>query len=463
MRRRDDRWIVMLVAVVAMSAAARAVSLIEAVKKGDKTAVVALLQQRADVNARDIDGTAALHWAAQRDDRELAALLIRAGADVGAVNRYGVTPLSLACVNGSAPMIELLLKAGANADAALPEGETALLTAARTGDSESVRVLLAHGATVNARETWRGQNALMWAAAEGHLAASEVLVAHGADVNATSIKGYTALMLAARAGHRDVVSFLLDSGARVNDTQAEGASAMIIAIHNAHYELAASLLDRGADPNGSTAGYSPLHLAVQTRNLDLDALPGPVPTGTLDSLDLIKALLAKGADVNARMTKPFLGLEAPVYLPLAGATPFLLAAKAADVPLMRVLLASGADPRAATAARATPLMAAAGVGYAQGKSPGSEGAALEAVKLTLELGGDVNAADAAGFTALHGAAIRGANSLVSFLVAQGARLDPTNKNRQTPLMLAEDGGVGNVSTVKKQPQTAALLRELMSK
>lgn len=463
MRRLGAWWMLPLLAVISLAAADREVPLVEAVKKADTPAVRALLQERADVNLPEVDGTTALHWAAHKDDVETAAVLLRAGADVQAANRYGVTPLALACINGSAAMLETLLQAGADPNAARPEGETALLTAARTGNAAAVGVLLAHGADVHAKESWRGQDALMWAAAEGHVGAARVLLEHGARMNARSDAGYTPLLFAARAGHVETVQLLLaaGAGADVNETQEQGVGALIMAIHNAHFELATLLLEKGADPNLDASGYTPLHLALQVRNLDLDALPGPVPTGTLDSLGLIKTLLARSADPNARMTKRFVDLPAPVHLSLVGATPFLLAAKAADLEVMRLLLASGADPLARTKANATALMAAAGVGYAQGKSPGSETEALEALRLTLELGGDVNAADDFGFTALHGAAIRGANSIVRFLVERGARLDVANTKGQTPLALAAEGD-GRVSTIKKQPHTAALLRELMA-
>ena len=308
----------------------------------------------------------------------------------------------------------------------------------------------------------------MWAAGEGHASAVKVLIENGADVNSPSKAGYTPLLFAARGGHLDVVTILLTAGAGVNDVQAEGVGALILAIHNAHFELAVRLLEKGAEPNISAAGYAPLHLAAQVRNPDLEGIAEPVPTGDLDSLDLIKALLAHGASPNARMANPFIRIRRPENLSLVGATPFLLATKAPDVPVMRLLLAHGADPMAATEANATPLMVAAGIGYTQGVSPGlgvPEVAAhspwdgpsqpLEAVRLLLELGAEVNAATESGFTALHGAAIRGDNDVARLLVQKGAKLDARNKEGQTALTLTEDA-----YGVKRQPQTAVLLREL---
>jgi len=444
----------------AEGAPARDVLLIEAAKRPDAAAVRALLQQHVDVNAAEGDGTTALHWAAHRDDLVSAGLLIRAGARVDAANRYGVTPLALASVNGSAAMIELLLKAGANPNLAQPEGEAPLLTAALTGNVAAVRMLLEHGADVKAKESRGGQDALMWAAAEGHASTVQTLLEHGAEVDARSAGKYTALMFAAREGDIDTIKVLLAAGADVNATESAGASALMMAIHNAHYELAALLLDKGADVNVSTSGYTPLHLAIQIRNPDYEKFYRPVQTGHLNSLDFIKLLLTRGADPNAQMTKPFIVLGSPLDVPLPGATPFWLAAKGADPVVMRLLLERGADPLVATTGKTTPLMAAAGVGYEQGKSPGSEAEALEAVKLCVELGADVNAGNAIGFTALHGAVIRGANSIVQFLVDKGARLEAKDKRGRTPLTIAELGA--GDSTQRRQLHTAELLRQLMS-
>lgn len=453
-------WVVvMLMAGGSHVAAGADVPLIDAVKNANPTAVRALLQKRVDVNAAEPDGTTALHWAAHRDDVATADLLIRAGAQVDAANRYGVTPLSLACGNGTLATIELLLKAGANPNTPLPEGETPLMTAARSAGTEAVKVLLAHGADLTAKENWRGQDALTWAAGEGHLPTVQVLLDHGADVNARSKDGYTPLVFAARQGHIEMVQLLLTAGANINDTTKPGPGALALAIHNAHWDLAALLLEKGADPNLSAAGSTPLHLAIQVRDPTVEFFDAPPHTDKLDGLDIIKALLERGADVNARMTKQFPGIPAPKDMPLAGATPFFVAAKSADVAAMQLLVKHGADPVLATEGKATPLMAAAGVGFSQGASIRSESEALEAVKLAFELGGDVNAANAIGFTALHGAAIRGANSIVKFLVENGARLDAKDKIGRSALVIAEDGA--GDSTQRRQLHTAALIRELM--
>ena len=424
-----------LVLCTGAGAATAQSSLIEAVRQGDGAAVHSLLDRGAAVNAPEIDGTTALHWAVHRDDGDIASLLIDAGADVTAVNRYGVAPIALASLNGSASMLARLLAAGADANRTQPEGETALMTAARTGRVEAVRLLLDHGADVNAAEQWRGQTALMWAAAEGHAAAVRELVSHRADVHARSghaegsagapaagdaagaadgvapPRGFSAFLFAVQGGHIDVAAVLAESGADIDDMAPDGSSALVVAIDNRHYELAVWLLDRGADPNADGVGWTALHTAVLAHRPHFRVVPDPSPTGNLTSGELIEALLAAGADPNAasRERVRLATQTSPLY-PTEGVTPFLLAAIAADVPLMRLLLAHGAETRVTTASGSTALMAAAGAATYAGQGAGSEADALEAVKLLLDTGVDVHAADEAGNTALHGAANRGANS-----------------------------------------------------
>jgi ankyrin repeat protein len=501
-----------VLAVAATAAAARDLPLVEAVKRGDAAAVAALVKQSADVNAAEVDGTTALHWAAHRDDVAVARALIRAGANVNAANRYGVTPLHLAATNGSATMIEALLAAGAGANTALPEGETALMTAARTGKVDAIAALLAHGADVNARENWRGQTALMWAAAEGHAAAIATLVKAGADVHARS-KGatgsrapqpqtpesqraaaprpanapaaagggggrgggaagrpaaplytFTPLLFAVRAGHISAVRALVDAGASVNETVSDGTSALVLAILNAHFELAGFLLEQGADPNADAQGWTALHQLAWTRRPNFGRPPPPpVPTGNLASLDLARMLLDYGANPDAREKREPRDNNRN-DLNRVGATPFLLAAKATDVDYMRLLVDYGADPLVPNVDGTTPLMVAAGVGiYKMGESPGTNDEALEAVKLAHELGGEINTIDANGDTALHGAALRGANNIVHYLVEKGVKRDyiaMKNKRDWSPLIIAD--GIFHISVFISQPETAALLRKLMN-
>jgi uncharacterized protein len=439
-------------------------TLIDSVKSGDAPAVRALLKQKADVNASEADGTTALHWAVNRGDLETVDLLLSAGADPRTANRYGVAPIHLAGTNGSAAVVGRLLKAGADANAALPEGETPLMAAARSGNVETVKLLLAHGADVNAAEAWKGQTALMWAAAENHADVVRALVQAGADLAARSKGGvFTSFLFAVRGGQIDAARALIESGADVNQTLPDGTSALVLAATNAHWEMAAALLEKGADPNAAAQGWTALHQIAWTRRPNYGYnLPGPVATGKLDALDLVKALVRHGADVNARETKePRDGNRN--MLNRIGATPFLLAAKAVDLPLMRALLEQGADPKAGNVDGTTPLMVAAGVGiWAPGESPGTEEEALAAVKMLLDMGaGSASDVDKNGYTALHGAIHRGGSiPILRLLVEKGAKLDARNSKGWLPLTIAE--GIEYTPDIfKRYPETAEVLRQMM--
>jgi ankyrin repeat protein/mono/diheme cytochrome c family protein len=410
------------------------------------------------------NGLTPLHAAVQRNDLAAVRALLKSGADVKAATRYGVTPLYLAAVNGSVAVVEALLAAGADANAALPDGETVLMTAARTGDAATVKALLARGADLTAVEKLKGQDALMWAAAENNAAVVGLLVESGADLKRRSKGGaFTPFMFAVRAGHLETVRTFLDLGADVNEQMPDGTAALVLAVINAHYELASVLLERGANPNADAQGWTALHQIAWSRRHNAGFnLPGPVATGSLDSLELAQRLVAKGADVNARQKKePRDGNRN--MLNRIGSTPFLLAAKAADVPYMRVLLALKADASIPTTNGTTALMAAAGVGiWAPGENPGTHEEALGAVKLAFESGGgDVNAIDKDGETALHGAVYRGGNVLaMQFLIDKGSALDVVNKKGWTPLVAA-DGVEYTPDVLKRYPEASALLRKTM--
>jgi len=436
----------------------------------------------AQTGASRPDGTTPLHEAAHADDVAAMARLVAAGADVRAANRYGVTPLWLASLNGSAAAIELLLKAGADANTVLPGGETVLMTAARTGRVGAVTVLLRHGASVNAKEEWRGQTALMWAAAEGHAAVIEALVELGADLHARSTGGFTALLFAAREGQIAAVKALVAAGARLDDSipattpidepvpeetspaPAEaGVNVFLLATANAHFELAAWLLDQGADPDAAPRGWTALHQISWVRKMGVAGSNDPAPpgSGNMTSLEFVRRLVAKGADVNARATKrPQMGLTT---LNAIGATPFLLAARTADFELMRLLAELGADPKLPNEDNTTPLLVAAGVGTQNpGEDPGTEPEVLEAVKVALELGNDLHAVDHNGETVMHGAALKHVPSVVRYLAAQGARTDVwnrPNKRGWTPLRIAE--GVQRGMNIISSPVTAAAIREVV--
>ncbi|MGE0393305.1 MAG: ankyrin repeat domain-containing protein [Vicinamibacterales bacterium] len=426
-----------------------------AARARDLSAIRTLLQQGAPVNGAQGDGATALHWAAHWDDGEAAALLLGAGARPDAANDLGVTPLSLACLNASVPMVRRLLDAGADPNA--PAQVPPLVTCARTGNTAAVQALLDRRADVRAREPNRDQTALMAAVAEGHVEAVRALLAAGADVRArsrvtrafvnranpndvlaavvgeVSRDGSTPLLFAARQGDARVGALLLDAGADVNDITPDGTSALTMAVHGNHTALARLLLERGANPNIIGSGYTALHAAVLRGNAEL-----------------VAALLASGANINSRIRNGTATTRGSreYFLPdsLVGATPLMLAAKFLEPGILRALLAKGADPTLPLRDGTTLLMAAAGVGSQPqlfdrrdriAVLRGSEEkAAAEVVQLLLTGPVDVNAVNAAGDTALHGAAKLNYPAVVRQLLARGATVDARNRKGETPLAVA---------------------------
>ncbi|MCI0357482.1 MAG: ankyrin repeat domain-containing protein [Planctomycetaceae bacterium] len=458
----------LLTAAAATDAAADA-PLADAAEKQDFAQVRVLLDKRADVNAPQADGMTALHWAAYHDDVLTVKLLLAAGANAKAASRYGVTPLSLACTNGSAENVELLLTAGADANSALPGGETALMTASRTGRLGAVQALLARGANVNAREH-KGQTALMWAAADGHVDVVDCLLKAGADFRTPLSSGFTPLFFAVREGREAVVFRLLEAGIDVNEHMApqqrgsaprgKRTSPLLLALENGHFELAAALLKAGADPNDRPAGYAALHAISWVRKpIRGDGDPPPIGSGSLSSLDLVR-LLARKADLDVRLEK---GEGGRGRFTTTGSTPFLLAARACDVPLMKLLIELGADTKLPNADRCPALLAAAGVGaLGDGdEAAGTEDEAVEAARLLLDLGADVNAVDDNGETAMHGAAYQSRWKLVELLAERGADIKVWNlKNKWgwTPLMIAQGHRPGNF---RPAPDTIAAIERVM--
>jgi ankyrin repeat protein len=440
-------------AVASVSPASTDAQLIDAAKQGQHAAVRALVAQRADANAREVDGTTALHWAVQSDNAQTVSVLIRAGANVNATNRYGVTPLSLAATNANVGIVEALLNAGADPNTATPEGQTVLMTAARTGDRATVTALLDRGADVNAREHWFGETALMWAAAENHATVVETLIDYGSEIDVRSAAlefakfrfnlatmvntvlprgSLTALMLAARQGAIESARVLLDRGASVDLVDPDNTSALVMAIVNGHYDVAALLAERGANPNiADTSGMAAVYAAVDmhTQPLMINR-PTRKPSGSVENLDLLKALLARGADPNA-------GLETPLLARYhnigdgqlgAGATPLMRAAKSRDIAAMRMLLDAGADPARQARNGATALMFS--VTPPRGAaSAAAERDAIAAITLCLDRGADVNAVNANGQTALHLAGHSGeSDPIVKLLMSRGA--NPAIKDKQ---------------------------------
>jgi uncharacterized protein len=442
-------------AVVLLSAAAAHAAsseLADAAMKQNREAVAALLQRNADVNAPQIDGTTALHWAVRFDDVGTADMLISAGANVMAANREGVRPMQLAALNGNAVIIEKLIKAGANANAPLtPQGDTALMMASRTGRPDAIAVLLKSGVNVNATENWGGTTALMWAVAERHPAAVRVLVDHGADVNARSNfvpaangRGFegrtpavprpgqvveefasgwlTPLMFAAREGDIESARLLVAAGADVDAIAGDGKDALGLAIFNGNYELASFLIDNSSNVNrADTQGFTPLFWAADRRNME--TAPNFPWMVTTDPLALIKKLLDAGANPNALVNNTPRARMRAGSPRIVFATALMRAAFSGDLELVKLLLSYGADPRIVSKDGETMVEAAAGLGFIQGYSKGRSAAErLEVVKLFVELGADVNEADDYGITPLMVAGNMGDPKIIQYLVDVGADL-----------------------------------------
>ena len=449
--------------------------LADAAEKGDRALVGSLLDRLVDVNQSQVDGMTALHWATHRDDLEMAKALVAAKADVRLANRYGVTPLAMACTNGNGPMVEVLLGAGADPDSKLPGDESALMTASRTGKIGPVKALLARGAAVNARDL-RGQSALMWAASEGNVEVVETLLRAGAEFRTALTSGFTPLFFAVREGKIDATRALLKAGADVNQAMQprktpggkspnRGTTPLVLAVENGHFDLAVVLLEAGADPNDQRSGYTPLHMLTWVRKPNRgdgdDGDPPPIGSGHLTSLEFVAKLAEHKANINARLDR---GPSGKGILNRTGATTFLLASQTADLPLMEALIQLGADPSIGNIDRATPLMAASGLGcLAPSEEAGTEDEAIEAVKLLLKLGGDVNHVDGNGETAMHGAAYKSFPRVVRLLDDSGARpeiWDRKNKYGWTPMAIAEGNRPGNF---KPSAETIDSLKRVLAR
>ena len=451
-----------------------------ALKQGDAVTLQRLFEDGFDVDTTSADSSTALLWAVHNDKPSVVTRLLNWGADATLRNRYGVGPASLAAENGNAEILQQLLQAGIDPDHTLPGGESLLMTAARTGEPETVRILLDQGADPDLQEASSGQTALMWAAANNNAAAIRLLTEHGADVNTKTDNpsrsasrtfayapptGFSALMFAVRAGHIDASRALLDAGANVNDQVSDGQSVLVAAAANANWELASYLLDRGADAAQADSGWNALHQTVRTRRMNLAfGPPGPHASGTLDSIELMKKLLDAHVDVNARMTRNGIRDGQRNRFNRLGATAFMLAAKVTDVEAMRLLLEHGADPTIPSADGTTPLMVAAGLhiwnpGEDGGSFTGQEEEVLEAVRITVTGGNDINARNYRGETALHGIGYRGVNSVLDYLVERGADLTALTDDGWSPLAIAR--GFSYTDFYKAQLHTAARLEELM--
>ena len=449
---RAPYFALLMLLLVGTRASGAGTEVADAAMRGDREAVRAALARKADVNVAQVDGSTALHWAAERDDVELADLLLRAGATVDPVTREGVTPLRLAAINGSAPMLDRLLKGGADANARLTaNGDTALMMAARTGKVDAIRVLAEAGADVNAKELWGGTTPLMWAVSEGHAAAARTLIDAGADINAQSHfvaaangRGFegrtpltngatakvvdfasgwlTSLMLAAREGHIELARLLVAAGADVNAVGGDGKTALALAIFNGNYEVASFLVDSKADVNKADAQrFTPLFWAVDRRNME--TAPNFPWMVTDDPMPLIRKLLDAGANPNAIVNNTPRARMREGSPRIVFATALMRAAFAADLELVKLLLAHGADPAIISTDGETMVSAAAGLAFIHGYHRGRpEEERLEVVKTFVELGNDVNQQDDYGITPLMAAANLGHVNVIQYLVDKGANL-----------------------------------------
>lgn len=471
MRVNVTRSAVLLLAALNLAAGGGEPTVVEAAKARDGNALRALIAARADVNEAQGDGATALHWAAYWNDTEAAELLLGAGADPNAANDLGVAPLLLACQNGNADLVARLLEVGADVEARPESGETALMAAARSGAIRVVRSLLSRGADLDAKGTDREQTALMWALAEGHLEVARLLVDLGARVDVGSKSGFTPLLFAARQGNLASAQMLLAAGADVNQEAEDGSRALLVATLRGHTDLAIHLLQEGADPNASGTGYTALHWAsgswqtemtgplgiLVPENHEWSAMAGLRSRKT----DLVRALLDHGADPNALLEKqpPRVGYTVFSRRP-SGSTPYYLAAMADDAKVMALLVERGADPLLAARNGMTPLMIASGLRRALAESPVSLEDTFAAVKMAVEHGGDVNATDENGETALHGAARIRSDAIVQYLVERGAKVNVRNARGQTPLFIAERYFQPGSPPLVSRTNTGDLLRKL---
>jgi ankyrin repeat protein len=465
--------------LLSASATAASIGLPEAAHHRQQAAIEELLKQHSDINATDVEGMTALIWAAHWNDFPLAQTLLTAGANPNLKSAFDDSALYEACVNGNAAMVEALLKAGADANAGRGEGETALMTAARTGNAETVKVLLAHGADPKAQESWRHETALMWAAAENHADVVRALIGAGADVNAKSIVwdwpklklrsgdlgvalpdgGLSTLMYAARQGALEPARLLVEAGADVNYKEPQGYTSLLIAILNGQYELASMLLDKGAKIDDGA-----LRLTVEVRDMDKsDKHPAPTDYGKLRSLDFMKILIDRGAAIDGEF-KPRLPQRAIMEGggPAIG-SPLYRAARSTDLGAMRLLLERGANPKYTTQNHSTVLMAAAGQNFNKETGTGGEQKdAIEAIKMLLARGVDVNAANDLGQTAMHFAAQKGSEKVIEFLAESGAKIDARDKRGKTPLDIASGIGLGGNSEGVPEEEAMAVLKKLLA-
>jgi ankyrin repeat protein len=425
-----------------------------AVRADNTSMVQLLLRAGANANAANRHGVTPLSLAALNRSSRVAALLIEAGADPQVKLPEDQTILMTAARAGNPEVLTLLLDAGADVNAKESvAGETALMWAALENHAGAVTLLAARGASINARSNPTTFPRLRFG--DG-IVARQMVLPRG---------NWTALMYAARQNSIDAARALADAGADLNLTDPDGTTALVFAIINGHFDLAKLLVEKGADPNvADQMGMAALYAAVDMSTLDETVgRPNPKPHSAITAADLVEALLARGANPNATLKSPVLERVHNDGDPnlAEGATPLMRAAKDADVAVMKSLLDRGADVQARTTKLQTPLMYAASrlSGFRGTPNRGTEQEALEAVALCLDRGADVNAVDANGQTPLHLAVGQAEDSVIRLLAARGADLNAKDKQGRTPIDLARAGGRGGRGPANERK--AVLLQELL--
>jgi len=468
-------------------------NLAKVVSRGERDQAFLLIDNGTDVNAVLSDRSSALLYAAYQGDVELVKALLDAGADPNLRNEYGAFPLSEAAQINAHEIVKLLLEHGADPNLGNLEKETALMVAARSGSIESAELLLKAGADVNARETWGGQTATMWAAAQMQPEMLKLLIKHKADLNLHGAArlwdrrimneprpkdmnkgGFTALHYAAREGCVECISILVKAGADINAVDPDRTSALNLALMNLHFDTAMELIKLGADVNQwDLFGQAPLYNAIDMSTLPTGGRPDIPSEDKHTALDVAKALLERGANPNMQLKvrPPYRnavydrGSDNPLS---TGATPLLRAARAADLPAMKLLLEHGALVDLPNARGHTPLLAVAGIDWAPEPTRGrykTEEASIEAIKLLLEHGADINAltgdparrpivelsdpernaaaqpairgaAVTDGQNALHAAAKVGWTKIAQFLIDNGIKQQVVDSAGRTPFDLA---------------------------